>query len=321
MLTQRMGKCFLYLTKDKKVKSAASSKLKSSLLFEEGLRILDGYSPNVEIDTKLAIVKELWSNYKELLESDYNENNAKQVLAINTDILSACNDVVIAIEKYTKASLASQKKPTSSGELAKTINISGRQRMLSQRLTLYYMAYYAKYTKDIDDVEKVYTLFDDSLTWLIASSYNDSDIDLEDVSLFLGTDVIPLSDIKAGEHLDETKSISPFERTALERLTGRGASNSTVVQISSASTGPAAVHELTPSQQWDYNQSSDEYMRHQFIDSILSNSYYNGTGTYLPKDHIALVAWSDQDHLETQIEGEDTRKTALTMYFFELPIE
>jgi len=177
MLTQRMGKSFVYLTQGVNKGVAESQKNKSIILFEEGLRILNRYSPNSEITTKIDTVEVLWVYYKSILESDYTDENGKIVISTNSKILSACNDVVMAIEDYTKKTLLEENKSNTDQQLAKTINISGRQRMLSQRFTLYYMAYHSRYNTNWKKLQGVHDLFDESLTWLIASSYNNGSID------------------------------------------------------------------------------------------------------------------------------------------------
>jgi hypothetical protein len=113
------------------------------LLFEENLKLLIGNSYNTTIKAKLDKEAELWKSYKTALSAAFGRGSASYVLTLNTEILNACDDAVIEYVEYAKT------RPSTNSDdgLAVTVvaantNTSGRLRMLSQRMSLYYVAYY-----------------------------------------------------------------------------------------------------------------------------------------------------------------------------------
>ncbi len=140
MLTQRMAKAFMYMGMNINAEVASKEKNNSIILFEENLKSLMAFAPTEKVKTLLVKEENFWKDYKKLIVSDVTKETAKQILETNTTILTACDDVVKAYVEYA-GTLKKEVDGVSAGIVADNINTSGRQRMLSQRLTFYYAAY------------------------------------------------------------------------------------------------------------------------------------------------------------------------------------
>jgi len=175
MLSQRMAKCYIYASAGFNISDAEKEKRKSILLFEENLRVLNQYSRDSKIDQKLNSVSSGWKKYKKALSAEYSEENAKVILSLNTEMLKKCHAVVVEIENYTNKQVQSNSK----SNLASTINKAGKQRMLSQRFALYYMAFYKGYSvkEDTNNLKATYNEFDKALSSLLANPANTLAID------------------------------------------------------------------------------------------------------------------------------------------------
>jgi hypothetical protein len=140
MLTQRMAKAYIYVGMNINTEAATREKSNSIILFEENLKILKTFTPTEKVKGLLIKEEVLWREYKKLISSEVTKETAKQILETNTTILTACDEVVKAYVEYA-STLQKDIDGVSAGIVAENINTSGRQRMLSQRLTFYYAAY------------------------------------------------------------------------------------------------------------------------------------------------------------------------------------
>jgi len=127
MLTQRMLKSYSMVGLD--VQSAgAKQQLHSAIrLFEKQLQELQAFAPTPEIKTSLDKVSKLWQPFRQQLKQPISRARAKAMLELNDQLLRAAHRVVLQLEDVSG---------TSYGRL---VNISGRQRMLSQRLAKFYI--------------------------------------------------------------------------------------------------------------------------------------------------------------------------------------
>ncbi len=143
MLTQRMAKDFVYKSVGTLPEQAQKELNSSMVLFEEGLKVLQANAYNIEIKSKLEKEELLWKAYKTSLNSGFSKGTASYILTQNTEILNACEDVVKEFVEYAKTRPSKGDDEGATGlAVAANANTSGRIRMLSQRMTLYYIAYY-----------------------------------------------------------------------------------------------------------------------------------------------------------------------------------
>ena len=184
MLTQRMGKIYLYLL-DNPSDYKASKDLKiTKLIFAKQLSILEKNAGASATKKRLKEVRSTWKKYEEFLNSEPNKEDAVKIINTNTTILKYANNVVNAIIEESKGKKANSRERTEGlkeedGELKQVINKSGRQRMLSQRLALYYFANKPglKNEKVKNKLDKVFTELDDALNELLISNFNNGRID------------------------------------------------------------------------------------------------------------------------------------------------
>ena len=129
MLSQRMAKAYFQIGQQIDVDRSKKILDTSIAVFDRQLVELKNYAPTPEIrDTYLKLEKP-WLAYKDVLVGAApSADNGRKVLAISEEVLELAHQATVQLEK---------KSSSAAGRL---VNISGRQRMLSQRMAKYYQA-------------------------------------------------------------------------------------------------------------------------------------------------------------------------------------
>ncbi len=122
MLLQRMAKAFAMQAAGVMPDKAGSLLEQSLRLFEAQLAELKTLAPTEAIQAALADLDKAWSGYREVLGKPRTPDNARLVLAESEKTLRAAHVLTGLYEKQAASS---------AGHL---VNLSGRQRMLSQRM-------------------------------------------------------------------------------------------------------------------------------------------------------------------------------------------
>ncbi|NOX46408.1 MAG: pilus assembly protein PilP [Chlorobi bacterium] len=130
MLTQRMTKDYLMIGAGVKVESAQKELDDAVALFEEQFLELEDFAPNDQIADSLESLNMLWMEFRMEIVSAPELDKAATMIDKANILLKASNQIVVMLQEYAGSS---------SGNL---VNIAGRQRMLSQRIAMYYTAYY-----------------------------------------------------------------------------------------------------------------------------------------------------------------------------------
>lgn len=127
--SQRVAKAYFQLGQG--VDEARSKKVldASIAMFDRHLVELKGYAPQPEIKETYLKLEKLWLAYKDLvLGAAPSQENGRKVLALSEEILSLAHQGTVQLEKVSGAT---------AGRL---VNLSGRERALSQRMAKYYQA-------------------------------------------------------------------------------------------------------------------------------------------------------------------------------------
>jgi hypothetical protein len=162
MLTQRMVKAYCMIGIQVDPLNAREQLRSSVALFEEQLNELIAFAASDTEKRALQRVQELWQPFKEHVTGPVTREGAQWLLEHNDDLLRAAHKVVLLLQ---------ERSGTSYGRL---VNVSGRQRMLSQRLSKFYM--YRVWGFDsaeiMDEIERAKNEFKGALAELIAAPEN-----------------------------------------------------------------------------------------------------------------------------------------------------
>ncbi len=167
MLSQRMAKDYFYAGKNIN-KSNALKQLKKSLAdFKKTQTLLSAEINDEEIKNLIVFVNMSLDEFLELSNETYNVDNGTIILDLSESMLEGSQYVVQALTKGK-----------ASNEI---VDIAGKQRMLSQRIAKYYIAYQAGIKDDNTIIQTKETVkeFDSILKKLIVNPGNTIEIKKE----------------------------------------------------------------------------------------------------------------------------------------------
>jgi len=167
MLSQRVAKDYFYLGK-KINKGNAQKQLKTTLKeFKESQDILNNNIKDEEISNLIAFVNMSLDEFTSIATEKYSVDNGTIILDLSESMLEGSDYVVQALTKGKKAN--------------EIIDIAGKQRMLSQRIAKYYIAYQAGIKDDntITQMKETVKEFDSVLNKLLANKSNSREIQNE----------------------------------------------------------------------------------------------------------------------------------------------
>jgi len=128
MLTQRIVKNYILIGMDVDRDNAKEQLMLDIAAFEQQLEDLFQFSKSSEAKSKLQKVKALWAPFRSLAMKKPTREGATRLLKLDDELLSKTDSVVIQLQSE------------SGTKSAKIVNVSGRQRMLTQRIAKYYLS-------------------------------------------------------------------------------------------------------------------------------------------------------------------------------------
>jgi nitrate/nitrite-specific signal transduction histidine kinase len=163
MLSQRMAKAYFQIGQGIDTERSKAVLDSSIALFDRQLVELKNYAPTPEIKNTYLQLEKAWLAYKDVLVgSTPSKANGKTVLALSDEVLALAHQGTVQLERHSNTSL---------GYL---VNLSGRQRMLSQRLAMFYQAavWNVIGLQDNAESEKAQKEFADGLRELSSTAVN-----------------------------------------------------------------------------------------------------------------------------------------------------
>jgi len=166
MLTQRIVATYCQIGLDIKTQKSREQLKKSIKLFDEQLSELKSFRPEGKINQQLMRVEKLWKPFKKIATLGVKRENAEELWLLAEDTLRASQRVVIMLEDESQT------------HFHRLVNISGRQRMLSQRMSSLYMMQVWKFTSNeyTDNYSIAINEFKGALFELMKSKHNTDDI-------------------------------------------------------------------------------------------------------------------------------------------------
>ena len=166
MLSQRMAKNYILLSQGIDAEAAADELDESSALFEENLFKLNTSINHIESKEALKKLKQDWYGFRQFVLSEADKAQTVQVVDRSTLLLKSAHALVLSLEKTSRAN---------SDHL---INISGRQRMLSQRLAMLYYASHSGVQEKVfqQEMHKTSRQFGQALNKLMLAKENNAQI-------------------------------------------------------------------------------------------------------------------------------------------------
>ena len=129
MLSQRMAKAYFQIGQQVEVDRSKKVLDASVALFDRQLVELKNFAPTPEIKDNYVKLEKSWLEYKDLLVgAPPSPDNGRKVLDLSEQVLSLAHQGTVQLEKQ------------SSSSAVRLVNVSGRQRMLSQRMAKFYQA-------------------------------------------------------------------------------------------------------------------------------------------------------------------------------------
>ncbi|WP_456431223.1 type IV pili methyl-accepting chemotaxis transducer N-terminal domain-containing protein [Nitratifractor sp.] len=166
MLSQRIAKDYLYLGKHIAT-DKARKELKASLEeFRANLAKLEEMINDPEIKNLLAFVKLSYNELLDTIKKPFDINNAQLVLDLSESMLEGSQYIVDSLKK--KANVKE----------SKIVATAGKERMLSQRIAKYYLAYQAgiKDKNTVDQMRAAVKEFSEKLKTLMNNPDNTATI-------------------------------------------------------------------------------------------------------------------------------------------------
>ena len=144
MLSQKIAKAYFFYGKGIRPDKTRKQLLDSISEFDRNFKVIRNSTDNPNIQDMLVYIEMAKNELAQLVKQPYSKENASLVLDYSETMLEGSQDIVSRLEEESKL-----KKEA-------IVNLAGRQRMLTQRIAKYYIAYQAGF-HDHNTVEQLKT--------------------------------------------------------------------------------------------------------------------------------------------------------------------